>query len=152
MVSGYTTSNPARTRSNSTNLIVVLDEDRGYGIAGDRKRQLEYKCGEYKCISRVTVFQKFPDTIPLYRRSFATPFPHSSLSHPYCAENFHASSSSRDHAGSRLFKEGGEGGGGGRREKKGKSNRSDLVYILCIRGTGLKRNSFIRFVVRDLGY
>lgn len=129
MVSGYTTSNPARTRSNSTNLIVVLDEDRGYGIAGDRKRQLEYKCGEYKCISRVTVFQKFPDTIPLYRRSFATPFPHSSLSHPYCAENFHASSSSRDHAGSRLFKEGG-GKGEGREGEKKKGNRIDLTLFI----------------------
>lgn len=27
-----------------------------------------------KCISRTTVFQKFPDIIPLYRRSFATLF------------------------------------------------------------------------------
>lgn len=29
-----------------------------------------------KCISRATVFQKFPDLIPLYRRSFTTLFLH----------------------------------------------------------------------------
>lgn len=133
MVSGYTTSNPARTRV--TRLIWSWKEGGGRlwtkieatnsrtGKGNSRGVQMR----STSAFHGLRYFRNFPILIPLYRRSFPTLF-HSPRLSPNYTENFHASS--RLIARSRLFK------------RRRREDRIDLTLFICLysRGTACARN------------
>lgn len=134
MVSGYTTSNPARTRV--TRLIWSWKEGGGRlwtkieatnsGTGKGNSRGVQMR--STSAFHGLRYFRNFPILIPLYRRSFPTLFPHSPRLSPNYTENFHASS--RLIARSRLFK------------RRRREDRIDLTLFICLysRGTACARN------------